>query len=83
MADGLCTSCQALLRAVDRWKKRDEQDRYRADTAEAEVDRLRAENAALGVVRDAARSLLLALDPGTADAFVDDLALAIEEADRG
>ena len=45
MANGLCTSCQGLQRTIDKWRKRDEQDRHRADAAEAEVDRLRAESA--------------------------------------
>lgn len=44
MANGLCTSCQGLQRVIDQWEKRDELDRYRADAAEAEVDRLRAAN---------------------------------------
>ena len=43
MANGLCTSCQGLQRTIDKWRKRDEQDRHRADAAEAEVDRLRAD----------------------------------------
>lgn len=63
MANGLCTSCQGLQRVIDQWKKRDELDRYRADAAEAEVDRLRAANEHLADALEDIAGMLPTEDP--------------------